>query len=134
MSKKTTPAAKAKTVSATVRVLVGFDVGLHKLKPNQLVTFGATEAADHEKAGRVSGDKAGIEYCLKEFPDAPVLDLVGAEPSGATEDEAVAIAVRQLAAEIQQIETALAAAEEADKPALAEQLAAKQQELAALTE
>lgn len=132
MTKKTTAAKKA--AIATVRVLVGFDVGQHKLKPNQLVTLAAAEAAEHEKAGRVSGDKAGIEYCLREFPRVPVLDLVGADPSGATEDEAVAVAAQQLATEIQQIEAALAAAAEADKPVLAEQLAAKQQELAELTE
>ena len=49
-------------------------------------------------------------------------------------DKKAAKAKAELQAAIVDLEAAIAAAEDADKPLLAEQLAAKQQELAALTE
>lgn len=58
----------------------------------------------------------------------------GKKAKAAPQKDEASQAKVDLQAAIAELETQLAAAEEADKPALAEQLAAKQQELAALTE
>lgn len=61
----------------TVRVLAHFEEAGSKLAPNQLVILGADRAEALEASGFVSADPAGIEWCVGEYPDAPVLDLSG---------------------------------------------------------
>lgn len=87
MSKKQSPAAGDQTRSFTARVLVAFEEGGHALKPNQLVIVTEAQSATLEKQGRLSTDPAGVEYCLKENPDAVILDLTGVVAEEATAPE-----------------------------------------------
>lgn len=85
-SAKAAAQADAAPASRTVRVLVDHAEGEHKLKPNQLVILASGRAEVLEAEGRVSADLAGIEWCVGEYPDAPILDLFGASEPAESEE------------------------------------------------
>lgn len=105
------------------RVLVETRVDGIDYKPNQVIEASASVIKGLGEA--VDASAAAVKYCL-EHEGAKVI------PHKAPEDPAIVATRADLTAEIASLEEALAAAADADKPAIQAELDAKQSELADL--
>lgn len=96
-------------------------------KPNQVIEADADLIKAQVKVGTVDDSPAAVKYCVEEL-NAKVIQHATPASNAAVR----AAAKEALQAEIAALEKSLANAADADKTGIAAQLAAKQEELAAL--